>query len=440
MSINPRSKTSSAIQSLATIALTLPGIKSAKAGGGALIIRPKVSLQYARVDEGTKHYKIDVYNSLLELGLTSKSDLTIKAGWECMTGVSMIYNEPASLSNPPQGSISKIVNALTNPSGIEKRRYINVKPRYFFEDTAVGIIGDLSEENDYSSKGIGLTVESNFNNKNTQVFFSYLYEGNHLRPTPSPQVRINPLPVSKHNYFHNVSFHIRQDLTDKSYTTFNMEYLLERGYLSIPYKSCFIYGNATVFPKFKNATFNPVLPGDPNNQGYSIFPDTRPPTKNQISSMARFVQFIPYIKSSCHIGYRFVWNDWNIKSHTFTIDYYQPFLDDYQASFSYRYYTQSKAKFYAITFTASAIPAPFTSVPLKGSYASEDWRLSKYGDMTYEVSLNRKFMSNKSGKFIITGGIIDRRNKYFLGPQDKTPNPYNNFTTYYGTIGVVIEM
>lgn len=439
MTETSRPKYSAAVQSLSAIALTLPGMKNAHADQ---IIKPKTSFQYVRQDNGKKRYRFDIYNLLLETPLTSKSDFSFQAGKDVMSGATYVYMRPATLDTLNPGSYNTLHEVRTGPTISDYRNALSGTARYFAELATVGVSANFSNESDYKSRGGGIQLEKDFNDKNTLLGFQYAFSLDRVHPMQNaqslaPSTIRGYRPSTRHRQSHIFNLSVTQDLTDKNYIVQTFQYEYDKGYLSDPYTLSFVYGNAS--PIFVGGAFIPFLPGAPVPRvGFTLIPDLRPRHKSLYTSSTKFVQYIKCFDSAVHFTYRFIHNDWKINSHTFMIDYYQPFLVDYEWSFGVRYYTQNNAKFYYVTFYAHSKPT-FDSKKLR-QYASSDYRLARFGDITYQAKISRKFMDNKNGTIALIGGITDRRNRYYWGSQMKTPNPENNYKNFFVSMQLNFEM
>lgn len=436
------SPSSKAVRSLTTLAVALPGIQAVQAE--TQIITPKTSLQYMFYDEGKKRYRIDVYEALLELALTDKSDLKISFNKDVQSGASVAFYLPKSRDTRNPSDFGTYEAATTTASIEEYRNALDVTGRYFAEDFTLAVTGNLSEEHDFTARGGSFQLIKDFNQKNTTLKLGYGFLDNCFKAIYQASSFLSPRPLKERFYEHTASLTLEQILTDTNYIQETLEFRYGKGDMNDPYKLVYVYGNPV--PLYgSRGLYVPVaigggIPGDPDPQnGLGIVEDTRPRQKESYITNTTFVQYIKPWESSVHLSYRFIHNSWGINSHTATVDYYQPFWDDYEATIGFRYYTQSSAKFYHIAFNYGISTSLLDTKPL-GPVASSDYRLSKFGAITYKGGLSMKFLKNKNAKVSINGGYIDTRNAYYAGHQSKTPNPSNNFDAYFVGIQLVIQM
>ncbi|MBX9805307.1 MAG: DUF3570 domain-containing protein [Alphaproteobacteria bacterium] len=424
-----------AVHSLMLAALNLPGIQSALAESRTT--KPQTDFLYTRTDEGARRYQIDSYLANLKMPLGEKFDIDFTAIHEAMSGATTVlyltkgYNE-GSLDN------KTLVESRTNDTIYDSRREVSIKPRYFGENYNVGLVGIISEENDYESKTVGINYGLDFNNNNTELRFGYLFSDDAIKASQSANarrlVRIRERKAAIKNDF---SIGIKQDLSTTSLVNGMIEFIADKGFLSDPYKAVLIWGDAR--PKRSSAYFFNLLGGAVNPTNLSnatLDNDRRPDYKGTLAASVQFIQKITPLDSSVHLGYRFVKNTWDIKSHTINLDYYQQVSNTFEVVPSVRYYTQNEAYFYAMAFDIVG-GAPFPAKRIYGNEpASSDYRLGKYGSITGEIKFNFKFMEDNSGKFTFAMGHIYRRNTLAWGSKLLPRNPTNDFKTYYFSAGL----
>jgi hypothetical protein len=408
-------------------ALALPGIQGAKAD--SLITKPQTDLQYTRYDEGYKRYQIDIYQGLLKIPLGQSTDLEVTIDQEMQAGPTTATYVPAAYYG--LGSISTLVEARTEESVRSHRREVMIKPRFFGDDYHVGVHAIVSEEEDYESKTAGVQYTQDFNKVNTSLSAGYAYSDDAVKPTPQAcgLLLIRKSTRSAINT-HRFTVDLRQDLTTTTTIHAGLEFIANRGYLDDPYKVALIWGNALAL---RSETY---YYGGPFGFDVTVGRDRRPNYRGTLGSSFKLIQHIKALDSTVHFGYRYIQNTWNIHSHTFTLEYYQQINSDFEIVPSVRYYAQNEAYFYAMAFDIQG-GAPFPAKRIYGNEpASTDYRLARYGSFGGELKFNYKFLEDKSGKFTILMGAINRRNKFYWGRNPVLPNPTNEFKTYYGSIGM----
>lgn len=423
-----------ALKALSALALTLPGIQEAHSE--AQIIKPKTDFRYTRYDEGTDRYKIDVYQAQLGIALGAKADLTVKASKDVMSGASPVFTEPANLINP-NASPANLVELRSSPTIKDERNIGDINLRFFGDDYNIGFGVGVSQENDYESQTYHTQLTNEFNKGNTVLTSGYSFSNDTVRPEPFRLANIIPLERLTRRtkkVTHQFSMSLKQDLSITALIQGIVQFIADKGYLSDPYKAIFIYGN----PNRSGSSPVPPIPqfGNPFPDFITYDHDKRPDYRGTLAGSLLYVQHISPLKSSLHLGYRFVKNTWNIRSHTLSADYYHPLGEAWEVIPSLRYYTQGDAYFYAMAFDAlGTAPFPAKSIDSTSS-ASSDYRLAKFGSITAEIKFQYKFMADQSGKLTLSFGVIDRKNQYYWGRKPNPANPSNNFKTHYGSLGV----
>ncbi len=149
-----------------------------------------------------------------------------------------------------------------------------------------------------------------------------------------------------------------------------------------PYKNIAWVGPNTL--NWPNAiNFGPVFAGS----------DRRPHQRITGAFVTSLVHYIPSFDSALHFNYRYAANSWNIHSNTFELAYYQPFLKSWEIAPKVRYYTQDRASFYALSFYTEPSPLFPHAKKLRKNRASNDYRLSNFGSLGYDVTVSKLFQS-----------------------------------------------
>jgi hypothetical protein len=427
------------LKSLTAVALTLPGIQK-ESHAESQILTPEADVMYTRYDEGSKHYKVDVFQGMLKFPVSKNWDLSLKASTDAQAGASTYLYVPASspVSVLWPGTFSDITPVRTGTSKIiDKRSDINANVRYFGENKTIGANFYLSEENDYISRAATLEFKQRLNKNNTEITVAGSIAGDTIKPTQSSEPNGVPRVGRKTKSTSKAMLGLKQDLTNKSYLQLGGGFIYDQGYLADPYKSTYINGDARAFRVPTSYIFVPAgaIPGLPN--GGTFVQDLRPKVRKAGVFNFEFVQYIEAADSSIHFNYDFGINSWKVKSHAFTLSYYQPFCEVWEIAPSVRYYTQGQARFYSYVFSApNSPPTPFLSSPMPLRLEnSSDYRLAKFGSVNVEMILSRKFMKDKQLKVYTIVGTNIRRNGLHWGHRPNPSNWDNHITTYYISLG-----
>ncbi|MFK5948491.1 MAG: DUF3570 domain-containing protein, partial [Methylococcales bacterium] len=186
---------------------------------------------------------------------------------------------------------------------------------------------------------------------------------------------------------------LSQVLTKNTLFYLNGSYTRQRGYLSNPYKLVNIKGEITP-AEYKCAGFGGFgcngLGGEGSTwdqftnldvAGFELFREVRPEKRDQWVVAAGINQYIPTLDGSVHFDYRFFFDNWSVKSHTFELAWYQSLPFGITVTPNIRYYSQSGADFFA----------PFFRAPRQDGNYSSDYRLSSYGVLSGGLSAGIEF-------------------------------------------------
>ncbi len=256
-----------------------------------------------------------------------------------------------------------------------------------FKDTRVAVTGNwqspigetarievgfsASNEYDYLHLGVDGRYEHDFNQKNTTLFLGAAYGQDDIDPeggTPIPFAVMQGLGnnASKRGTdskdIVDALVGMTQILSRRSLLTMTYSIGTQNGYLNDPFK---------VLTVIDGSTGRPVAgPGGSGLQGrylYESRPDTR--TKQSLFTEWRYA----FDRDSMAINYRFLTDDWGIRSHTLEAryrinvsaqSYFEPLL---------RYYTQTAADFYrSYLINGQSLPR----------YATADYRLADMDALT----------------------------------------------------------
>lgn len=421
-----------ALKSLTALALALPGITESKAEGQ--VLKPKTDLMYAKYSDGKKRYKIDVFQLMLQAPLGKKWDFSITAGRDVMSGASVAFYVPASFHSAalPQTTLAE---QWSGPSIADSRSFVVPSVRYFAEnDSNVKVGAYISEENDYEARTGNIQYQKELNKKNTELTLGYSYSSDRIKPTVQANAIFTPRVNTRHKFSQMFVAGIKQDISKFNLILQSFEYSAERGFLSDPYRLITIYEGFG----FAGGSLIPVIQGNYAHPGhrFSAALENRPSHKRQFVSSTKFIQYIKPLDSAIHFAYRYVRDSWHLRSHTYTITYYQPFCDLYEASAELRLYRQSQSKIYSMAF--AAVPGSPFPAKMLGKHYSSDYRLGRFGDRLLEFGLSRKFAKGSDAKVGITGGWMKRREGWGIG-HAHPHNPSNNFKTYYISVNLSAE-
>jgi len=260
------------------------------------------------------------------------------------------------------------------------------------DNLTASVGGHISKEYDYLSLGINGNMAYDFNRKNSTLSFglsyfndTFLPEGGIPNSFASMLIGDNELngwdDAFKQTRLINeddktttdVLLGFTQVINRRMIMQFNYSYSIVDGYLTDPFKVISIVDN-------NGATQDNV---------YENRPDER-------TKQSAYVQTKYHFDSAIvDLSYRYMWDDWKIKSHTIDSRFRFPLADNAYIEPHLRFYQQDAAQFYQ-PFLNESQPLP--------EYASADYRI---GEMTaYTVGL-------KYGMTLDKGNELSFRLEYY---------------------------
>ncbi len=162
------------------------------------------------------------------------------------------------------------------------------------------------------------------------------------------------------NSIYNLQIGFSQVLDYLSVANIGLFYGKESGYLSSPYHNIVRNGNTIEAEKKPDS-----------KTGYGFKLGYQKAINDTISSQ---------------LSYKYYSDDWDISSHTLDSLFYYQFNDKITFGGGVRYYTQTKANFYAESFTTE-------------KFASSDERVKDFNALTYKASIDYKISGTLSYNF-----------------------------------------
>lgn len=208
--------------------------------------------------------------------------------------------------------------------------------RYFSHDTLT-VGANFSDENDYRSKGFAISGTHATEDKNTTFNYGFAVSNDD----------ITALGLEESKRKVDWAFGVTQTLTQTDIVQLMVTDVDGKGYYSDPYK----------------------------------FNDVRPDSRHQNTALLRWNHHFIGPGSTLRMSYRYYTDSWDVKAHTFGVEYFQPLPDGWTLTPSVRIYDQSAADF----FVSEA------DFPGSGQYHSYDQRLSAFGAHTYGLRVSKTF-------------------------------------------------
>lgn len=218
------------------------------------------------------------------------------------------------------------IDSRTSGASSLKERRVEWSPTvtYMRGKSTYNVTFSRSKETDYLSDNYSFGISEDMFGDLTTVTLGYTRGKDDI--SRNDQVRITPMgKADRRNYRLGLS----QILTKKLVLSVDYESSGLEGYLQNPYR------------KVRYGTANSLSAAFQDEK----YPRTR--TSNAISIGARY--YLPY-RASIKADYRYFTDSWGIVAHTGDLEYVQPIGAKWTLEGSARYYTQSRADFYADLF------------------------------------------------------------------------------------------
>ena len=251
--------------------------------------------------------------------------------------------------------------------------------------------GHLSKEYDYLSMGLNGSLARDFNQKNTTVSLGLGYSHDTISPEGGIATAFAPM-LLRSNYADDSSYQAAFDATrDRADDTkdtldvllgltqvinrdwlmqFNYSLSMADGYMTDPFKLVSVV----------NAN------GEVQQNLYENRPDQR--TKHSLYWQNKLHVRGSYVDAS----YRYMWDDWELTSHTADVKWRLPMGESWYVEPQFRYYQQSAAEFYQ-PFMLQAEPLP--------QYVSADYRIGKMNTYTVGAKFGTKLAQGNELSFRI---------------------------------------
>jgi hypothetical protein len=270
--------------------------------------------------------------------------------------------------------------------------------KYYFDNATLALSGGQSNEPDFHSTFGSANFSQELNSKLTTVSAGYNYTANeiarstgshaanHHSTDPSHNPAIYP-DLHENSDFHAFNLGLSQILNKNTLLQLSANFTRQNGYLSNPYKFVYIRGEITAEEYY--ALSQATSPGDINWNdithlevvGLELFREVRPNQRNQFSFSTRLNQYLPAMDAALHMDYRYYLDDWGIDSHTMELKWLQKLPWGLTVTPNLRYYSQSKADFFA----------PYFLAPRSDGHYSSDFRLSGYGALSSGLTVSKQF-------------------------------------------------
>jgi hypothetical protein len=204
-----------------------------------------------------------------------------------------------------------------------------------------------SDENDYHSKAGGLTGTWNSANRNTSITAGVGVSSDVIRPVYGG--------FEDRKLVRDALVGLTQVLTPRDIVQVTLSHTWGSGYFTDPYKLL----------------------------------DERPRTRHISRALLRWNHHIGGTDQTLRLSYRYSTDNWDLKSHTATLEWVSPMGGGWTLTPSLRAYSQTAARFYLPVDPKTAPAPPFP--PIDALYFSADQRLSAFGAYTVGLRVDKAF-------------------------------------------------
>ncbi len=242
----------------------------------------------------------------------------------------------------------------------------------------------FSDEYDFTSIGFNSSVARDFNNKNTTLLLGFAYESDTITPEGGipvrfGSVRLNPGRGPKWEDEEREREGGDEDKTVTDFLVGVTQVINQRMLMQLNYSFSSSDGYHT--DPFKVLSVVDRTSGRPLDYLYENRPDSR--EKQSIYWKTKYSLINGNVLD---LSYRYLWDDWDIVSHTVDARYLLDLTDRLYLEPHVRYYTQQEAEFFSHSLrSGDALP----------QYASADYRLGAFDGLTYGTKLGYR-LSNRS--------------------------------------------
>lgn len=246
----------------------------------------------------------------------------------------------------------EIVQVMSGASIKDKRNDISANLSFARKLDTFGFTVAHSDEDDYESLSFGASFTRESEDKMSTWSIAGDFSNDDIHPVDTELYSTRPLEGSKHST--SLLFSFSQVLSKTSMLQLSLGYIDRSGLLSDPYKVVFVESQ--------------------------LIGDSRPQSRQAKTLAARYRYFSNDLNGAFHADYRLYDDDWNIRSHTFDLAWYQELGHGIQLIPSIRLYSQTDSYFYD----------HFYDNTRADGFYSTDYRLSEYGAITYGIKLEKQ--------------------------------------------------
>ena len=237
----------------------------------------------------------------------------------------------------------------------EERTEYSVGGEYLHDKTTMSLAYTSSSESDYEANTASFNISMDMFGDLTTVTLGYALGSDIVRSNADLTFEDT---IDRRNYRVSVS----QVLSKNSILGFIFETVTDEGFLNNPYRSY----------RYRDG-----------GGGYLWAPENYPRTRTSNAAALRLRYFLPY-RAAVYGGYRYFYDDWDIRADTFDLGYVHPFRKNWLFDINFRHYSQNSAFFYSDLFN---VADEFT-------YQGRDKELSTFTSQTIGLGVSYEFTKN----------------------------------------------
>lgn len=380
------------------------------------IVYKKRVLESTEIDFLSSYYKQDGIHSAVSGG-TGSEDLSDVASNIIVSipmneddiltfdaGISAYTSASSSNINPYDASNTNPWQASSGASQSDALTSLVVNYSHSSDDRNLIWNADISFSNeyDYTSVGFGGGIVKLLNNKNTEIslkanvyldqwrpiypkelidfkdnrFFYNVIDENGISTSNYNPIQFSPLDKVNRNSY-SASFGFSQVATKNMQFSLFFDVIQQQGLLSTPYHRVHFADKADYY--VGQAQYIPVYETTQNQGVYKLADDIErlPDSRTKIPFGARLNYYVNE-RITIRTYYRYYWDNWDISSHTLSVELPFKLNDKFTIFPMYRYYSQQQSKYFA----------PFEKHFSTEEYYTSDYDLSSFNANQYGFGLN----------------------------------------------------
>jgi Protein of unknown function (DUF3570) len=305
------------------------------------------SLEYKYQDyrETGDRIRVRSHYALATLQLDDATRLRVRGVIDTITGAT------------PTGQPAPVNSTQVPLTSLEDRRHAIVTDfSRQWSDTTLGAEYAYSNESDYRSRGISLSVAQELNEKDTEVRAGVAYTDDDIQPAF--------FDMARRKLSRQALVGFTQVLDRNTTLTANLTWNGSDGYLSDPYK--LVRKTVEIAPGLS-------LP--------LTFAENRPRDRDSLILQAEVLHFVEAAHGSIRFSWRWLDDNHGVTSHTLELGWSQRLAPRWIVRPEIRWYRQSAAAFYYYNLDSTNL-VPEADASGQAPYYSSDYRLSRFDSTT----------------------------------------------------------